>query len=59
MNHQRSPGDVITVTFALMVPLIILYEISILLSVMVYRSKEENRILGSSDPPDDSIELGS
>ena len=53
-----SPGDVITVTLAMMWPLIVLYEFSILLSAMIYRKKEENRILDSSDPPDDSIELG-
>lgn len=53
-----SPGDAIMVTFLMMGPLIILYEFSIHLSAMIYRKKEENRILGSSDPPDDAIELG-
>lgn len=49
-----SPGDVLSVTFLLMLPLVILYEGSILLSKLVYRKKEEreNRI----DPPDESPE---
>lgn len=36
-----SPGDVVTVTIMMMVPLIMLYEFSIFLSVMVYRGKEK------------------
>ncbi len=52
-----SPGDVIMVTVLMMVPLIILYEFSILLSVMIYRKREE-RIAAASDPPPDSVHVG-
>jgi sec-independent protein translocase protein TatC len=34
-----TPGDVITVTLMMMVPLVILYEFSIVLSRMVYRRR--------------------
>ncbi len=52
-----SPGDVIMVTVLMMVPLIILYEFSILLSVMIYRKREE-RIAAAADPPPDSVQAG-
>ena len=52
-----SPGDVIMVTVLMMVPLIILYEFSILLSVMIYRKREE-RIAAAADPPTDSVHVG-
>ena len=52
-----SPGDVILVTALMMVPLIILYEFSILLSVMIYRKREE-RIDASAEPPSDSVQAG-
>lgn len=52
-----SPGDVIMVTLLMMVPLIILYEFSILLSVMIYR-KREARIAAAAEPPSDSVEAG-
>lgn len=53
-----SPGDVVTVTIMMMVPLIVLYEFSILLSVMVYRGKEKR----GQEPeeqaqPETSVEL--
>jgi sec-independent protein translocase protein TatC len=35
-----TPGDVITLTLMMMVPLILLYELSIFLSKMVYRKRE-------------------
>lgn len=54
-----SPGDALMVTLLMVVPLIILYEFSIHLSAMIYRKQEEHRIHGFSDPPEDSIELGS
>lgn len=52
-----SPGDVIMVTVLMMVPLIILYEFSILLSVSIYRKREE-RIASAGDPPSDSVHVG-
>lgn len=54
-----SPGDVVMVTLMMMVPLILLYEFSILLSVLVTRGreKEENTIHApSSDAPDGAVE---
>lgn len=51
-----SPGDVIMVTLLMMVPLILLYEFSIVLSRMVVRQKAEHSILSSSEPPDGAVE---
>lgn len=54
-----SPGDVITVTLLMMVPLVVLYEFSILLSVLVTRGRnadEERSILSAKDPPDGVVE---
>lgn len=55
-----SPGDVITVTVLMMVPLIFLYEFSILLSVLVTRgrNKDENQIHPDPNPPEGSVEAG-
>ena len=52
-----SPGDVILVTALMMVPLIVLYEFSILLSVMIYRKREE-RIAAAAEAPPDSVQAG-
>ncbi len=55
-----SPGDVVTVTLMMMVPLIFLYEFSIFLSVLVTRKKkerEENTIRPPEDPPEGSVEV--
>lgn len=53
-----SPGDVITVTVLMMAPLILLYELGILLSWLVTRGreKEENRIFPDPEPPEGSVE---
>jgi sec-independent protein translocase protein TatC len=55
-----SPGDVIMVTLLMMVPLILLYEFSILLSVLVTRSREreeEERTIGpDSGPAEGAVE---
>jgi len=51
-----SPGDVVTVTVMMMVPLALLYELSILLSVVIYRRREGHRIGG--EPPEGSVEAG-
>jgi len=51
-----SPGDVVTVTAMMMVPLVFLYEFSILLSVVITRRRESRDIGG--DPPEDSVEAG-
>lgn len=53
-----SPGDVIAVTLLLMIPLILLYEFSILLSVVIYRRKEEPSIQGSAEAPEGTVEMG-
>ena len=49
-----SPGDVVTVTVMMMVPLVLLYEFSIFLSVLIYRRREEKDIGGG--PPEGSVE---
>jgi|TARA_B110000438_G_C15723797_1_gene611042 sec-independent protein translocase protein TatC len=48
-----SPGDVVTVTVMMMVPLVVLYEFSILLSVMIYRRRKAKEIGG--DPPEGTV----
>jgi sec-independent protein translocase protein TatC len=49
-----SPGDVVTVTALMMVPLILLYEFSILLSVVITRRRQTGDIGG--DPPEGGVE---
>ena len=49
-----SPGDVITVTVMMMVPLVLLYEFSIFLSVLIYRRRKAREIGG--DPPEGTVE---
>ena len=51
-----SPGDVVTVTVMMMAPLVLLYEFSILLSVLIYRRPEKREIGGQ--PPEDAVEAG-
>ncbi len=51
-----SPGDVVTVTVMMMAPLVLLYEFSILLSVLIYRRRARHEIGG--DPPDGAVETG-
>ncbi len=55
-----TPGDVITLTIMMMLPLVVLYEFSIFLCVGVYRRREKaNREYEASlDPPTDSVERG-
>jgi sec-independent protein translocase protein TatC len=48
-----SPGDVVTVTAIMMLPMVLLYEFSILLSVMITRRR--GREIGG-DPPDGAVE---
>lgn len=51
-----TPGDVVLITVGLMAPLIVLYEFSIFLSVLVTRKREDkNRILNG--PPDGAVEV--
>jgi sec-independent protein translocase protein TatC len=50
-----SPGDLIMVTVIMMVPLIFLYELSILLSVLVYRKKGE-KLEPATEPPPGAVE---
>lgn len=49
-----SPGDAINVTIILMVPLMALYEFSILLSVMVWRKRDREQEADPT-PPEDSV----
>ncbi len=49
-----SPGDLVTVTAVMMIPMIFLYEFSILLSVMITKRRRARTIGG--DPPDGSVE---
>ena len=49
-----SPGDVVTVTALMMLPLVLLYEFSILLSVIITRKRRARDIGG--DPPDGAVE---
>lgn len=48
-----SPGDYISVTLLLMAPLILLYELSIVLSVFVDRRRRAR--LDSTGPPEESV----
>jgi sec-independent protein translocase protein TatC len=54
-----TPGDVITLTIMLMVPLFFLYEFSIFLSRMIWKRKKakEGRDL-TSTPPEGAVEAG-
>lgn len=49
-----SPGDVVTVTVMMMIPMVFLYEFSILLSVVITRKRRARKIGG--DPPHGSVE---
>ena len=49
-----SPGDVVTVTAMMMIPLVLLYEFSILLSVVITKKRRARDIGG--DPPDGAVE---
>lgn len=53
-----SPGDVITVTVLMMIPLALLYEVSIVLSAIIYRRREERAAEFDSSPPDGAVEAG-
>jgi sec-independent protein translocase protein TatC len=50
-----SPGDFVLLTVMMMLPLVLLYELSILLSALVYR-KRERSIMGSSEPAEGAVE---
>ncbi|MGD2069629.1 MAG: twin-arginine translocase subunit TatC [Gemmatimonadota bacterium] len=51
-----SPGDIVLLTLLMMVPLILLYELSILLATLVYR-KREKRIMPSTGPAEGAVEM--
>ena len=51
-----SPGDVFQIMLLLMVPLILLYEVSILLSVMIVRRRADGAE-GADGPPENSVPL--
>ena len=50
-----SPGDMINVTILLTVPLVALYEFSILLSAMIWRGREGGAQQADPTPPEDSV----
>lgn len=52
-----SPGDLVAVTVVMMVPLIILYESSILISVLVWRGKDKDNEIKPPGPADSSVEM--
>ena len=45
------------VTGIMMIPLVFLYEFSILLSSMVYRRRERDELVASTEPPEGSVDL--
>ncbi len=50
-----SPGDVVMITVLMMVPLVLLYEFSILLSAMIYRKREKREnAIADPNPPEGS-----
>ena len=51
-----SPGDVITVTVMMMVPLTLLYEVSILLSAVIYRRRQKREAEFDESPPQGAVE---
>jgi Sec-independent protein secretion pathway component TatC len=54
-----TPGDAITLTIAMIVPLFFLYEFGIVLSAMIYRRRRAREALeSSSEPPAGSVEAG-
>ena len=50
-----SPGDALTVTFVMMVPIALLYELSIGLSAVIYRRREKRIPSASEDPPEGAV----
>ncbi len=50
-----SPGDMINVTLLMTVPLIALYEFSILLSALIWRRREGREQEADPTPPEDSV----
>lgn len=53
-----TPGDVVVVTIFLMVPLILLYEVSIGVSLVVVRRRQERDEGQDPTPPEGSVPLG-
>ncbi len=54
-----TPGDVITLTILMIVPLLLLYELSIFLSAVIYRRRQESleeALEPSAEPPAESVE---
>ena len=52
-----SPGDLVMVTVVMMIPLVFLYEVSILLSVLVWRGKDKDNEIKPPGPADSSVEM--
>lgn len=58
MASFLTPGDVITLTVLMMAPLFILYEVSIVLSRVIYRKREARHQSISGEPPPGAVEAG-
>ena len=56
LASMLSPGDIITVTVMMMVPLVVLYEVSIVLSAVIYRRRRKRDAEFDASPPDGSVE---
>lgn len=53
-----TPGDAVTLTLALMLPLVLLYELSILLSTRIYRRRQRRlgeELRPSGEPPEGAV----
>jgi sec-independent protein translocase protein TatC len=53
-----TPGDAVVVTLFLMVPLLVLYEVSIVVSAMVNKNQSTEAASVGTDPPSGSVPLG-
>lgn len=54
-----SPGDLVMVTVVMMIPMVFLYEVSILLSVLVWRGKDKDKDdeIKPPGPADSTVEM--
>ncbi len=55
LASMLSPGDVLTVTILMMVPIALLYEVSIGLSALIYRRREKRIHSLSTEPPEGAV----
>ncbi len=55
LASMLTPGDIAS-TFMMIIPMMVLYEVSILLSRIIYRRKKEEELEPSRDPPPGAVE---